>query len=248
MKKTREFKGMPILTLQEGERLGQVRELILDPSARQVVALVLDRRVAKGEDQVIATANVRNVGTAAITVEDRSSMVPLSRIPRFQELARSQKPIQGKIVISETGVRLGQVDDLEIDVQTFRIVSLVLKGTFGRGRVLSAELVRTIGNDAIVVREEAAPAATPPLAPATIDMTPRPTIEPAPPPPPSSSPEEVLSPFQPAVEPMPAEPAPLPPSGAEPSPPDPGASPDEAAPPEPAENSWQRWVRRLKNG
>jgi sporulation protein YlmC with PRC-barrel domain len=246
MKKTREFKGMPVMTLQEGERLGQVRDLILDPAARQVVALVLDRRAAK-EDQVIATANVRNVGAAAITVEDRSSLVPLSRIPRFQELARSRKPIQGKMVISETGARLGQVDDLEVDVQTFRIVSLTLKGTLGHGRVISAELVRTIGSDAIVVRDEAAAGGTPPaLAPTYV--APPPAEAPAPSPPPTLSPEGLVPPVEPVAEPIPVEPAPLPPNDVESAPPpDPGAAPGET-PAEPAENSWQRWVRRLKNG
>ena len=92
-----------------------MRELVLDPVARQVVALILDRRVG-GEDQIVATANIRSVGAAAITVEDRSSLIPLSRIPRFQELARLGKMIHGKVVISEAGERLGQVDDLEVDV------------------------------------------------------------------------------------------------------------------------------------
>jgi len=259
MKKTRELKGMPVLTLQEGERLGQVRDLILDPAARQVVALILDRRVG-GEDQVVATANVRNVGAAAITVEDRGSLVSLGRIPRFQELAQGRKPLQGKMVITEGGTRLGHVDDMEVDVQTFRLVSLVLKGFAGRGQSIAADRVRTIGADAIVVREEPAAveaSAAPlevvePVSPPTPTFEPKPFTPPEPVPAPPVLPAEVV----PAIIAEPAPPSlsedtllqPLEPAGAE-------AEPAPAAPPAPApapagegENAWQRWVRRLKNG
>lgn len=247
MKKTRELKGMPVLTLQEGERLGQVRELILDPVARQVVALVLDRRVG-GEDQIIATANIRNVGSAAITVENRSSLIPLSGIPRFQELARMGKPIHGKMVLSETGARLGQVDDLEVDVQTFRLVSLVLKGFLRRGQVISTDLVRTIGADAIIVCEE------------------KPQGEALPAPPPGPAPESFRPPVpaqgeEPLSMRMPAE-SPPPPETSAPHPGEPDAAPPGAELSAPAgateaaagpadegdANAWQRWVRRLKTG
>lgn len=274
MKKTRELRGMPVLALQEGERLGQVRDLILDPAARQVVALILDRRVG-GEDQVVATANIHNIGPAAITVEDRSSLIPLSRIPRFQELARMGKPIQGKMVISEAGVRLGKVDDLEIDVQTFRLTSLVLQGFLGRGQVVSADLIRTIGTDAIVVCEQE-PAGGAPVPPAF------PIQEPAPPPGPFPDPETGLSiptpaPIEgpaPVLEPVPdlaqepvsvatptentspsasvpagpsAEPTAALLSAEDPAPNlEPGPTEGPAA--EEGENAWQRWVRRLKNG
>ena len=249
MKKSRELKGMPVLTLQEGERLGQVRELILDPATRQVVALVLDQRTSGKEEQVVATANVRNVGTTAITVEDRSSLVPLNRIPRFQELARARKPVQGKMVMSESGTRLGQVDDMEVDVETFQIVSLVLKGLLGRRRVISADRVRTIGADAIVVRDEPTGTDTPPVA----DAAPPPEIVSPPPLPVEPAPEEAACSLE-----LPSEPVP-PPAEATPSPPAAAESPladalpdrGEDSPAEEAaegENAWQRWVRRLKSG
>lgn len=251
MKKSRELKGMPILTLQEGENLGRVRDLILDPTAGQIVALVLDRRAPKGEDQVVATANVRNVGSTAITVEDRSSLVPISRIPRFQELAGMRKPIQGKVVISETGTRLGQVDDLEVDVQTFCIVSLVLKaGPFGRGQSIPAEMVRTIGADAIVVRESipSAAAGGPQPAPAP------PLEQPAPFPPAAPgltlAVEATASANEPALSsrPVPGDAGPPPAGEGEVTAISEEPPPSEGASGESAENAWQRWVRRLKHG
>lgn len=256
MKTLRELKGLSVLTLEEGERLGQVRDLILDPASAHVLALVLDRRAPGGEPQVVATANVRHVGSAAITVEDRSSLVPLSRIPRFQDLARARRPIEGRMVISEDGQRLGQVGDLQVDETNFRAVSLILRSTFKRGRIIPIEQVRTIGADAIVVRA-AAPAMVPP-GPAEEPPAPAGTGTPGAPPP-----EE--APRGPAAAPLPevapalglaAEPGGEPPAPSEPSPEGelfaaPLPTEEGSAPPAaesdqpPEENAWQRWVRRL---
>lgn len=265
MKKTRELKGMTVLALQEGERLGQVRDLILDPIARQVVAVVLDRRVG-GEDQIVATANIRNVGPAVITVEDRSSLVSLSRIPRFQELARVGKPIHGKMVISESGERLGKVDDLEVDVQTFRLVSLVLRSVLGRGQVITTERVRTIGADAVVVSDKEPELAAPVEPPAPLPVVapaPDAVFEPGPDAEPGACPippaaEELVPAAVEEAAPMepPAEFTPLPepaavlavePESEPPDAPDLPLEPD-APPPEEGDNAWQRWVRRLKSG
>lgn len=172
MKRTRDLKGMPILTLQEGLELGKVREIVVEPSTARIVALLLDKRTPSGEAQVVATANIRNIGPAVVTVEDRSSMVPISRIPRFQELVRAKTPVLGKPVITESGTRLGRVGELLVDPESFRIAAVELKKTFGKGQSIPAEQIRIIGPDAVVIQEK------PPLP-----MPARPAPRPAPSPP-----------------------------------------------------------------
>jgi uncharacterized protein YrrD len=244
MKTLRELKGMPILTLEEGVRLGEVRDLIVDPTSAHVLALVLDRRAPGGETQVVATANVRHVGAAAITVENRGSLVLLSQVPRFQELARLRRPIEGRMVISENGERLGQVADLLVDETTFRADSLILRSLMKRGPAIPIARVRTIGTDAIVVRPE------PPAEPAApivseVPVAPLP-VEPLPPAIEAPAAEEPVAstgtPDEPAAAPLPSadELLPEPPAPAEAVPP-----PEEPGQEEPAENAWQRWVRRL---
>jgi uncharacterized protein YrrD len=249
MIKMSSLKRMRVLSLQEGEQLGQVRDLILDPAAGQVVALVLNERTSAGEPQVVATANVRNVGEAAITIEDRGRLVPLSRIPRFKELARARKSIHGRQVLSESGTRLGYIADLELELPSFRIASFLLKGPlFGRGRTLPAGQVRTIGADAVVVRDELAgegkpawPSPTPAPSVAVPPVEAR--VEPVPlprgvgPAPISAEPAHEAEPAIPSVSPLaeplvqiPAE-APPPVPTAEPAPPAEPLAPAEALPP-----------------
>ncbi len=269
--KTRELKGMPIVTLQEGERLGHVRNLIVDPAAVQVVALLLDRRSSGGERLVVATANIHKVGSTAITVENRSSMVPLSRIPRFQELVQSRGQMRGKMVITESGARLGKIAELEIDPETFAIQALLLKGFMRRGRQIPAGQVRTIGPDAVVVREEAAiprPAVVPRVPPATEPPPPAPketplepvlpeeepavppvsVLDKTPPVPPEEPAGEIEEPVEELLEPAAEATAPVAeePLEKEPAETAPAETVEEAAAEGP-ENPWQRWVRRIRH-
>jgi uncharacterized protein YrrD len=186
MKRMQNLKKMLVLTIQEGKNLGRVRDLIVDPVTVQVVALILDQRTSKGEVQVVATANVNSIGQAAITVEDSGSLVPISRIPRFQELAQGKTPMQGKLVITEGGDRLGHIADLLVDPETFRIEAFQLRRVFGKGKCIPSERIRTIGPDAVVVREEQLVAVEPvrpapkpvrPAAPAAPRPAPVPLVE-----------------------------------------------------------------------
>ncbi len=236
MKRLQQLKGMPVLSLREGEVLGRVREAIVDTAAGRVVALTLDRRTPAGEPQVVATANIRSVGQEAITVEDRSSVVPISRIPRFKELAQKGRPLRGRPVMTEQGFRIGRVADATVDEADFRLAGFLLQAFWGRGQVIPMERVRTIGSDAVVVWEvsEAPPAPVPP-APEAVPPPPLPAEEVPPPP---AVPEEAVRPAEPAI-PLVSTPEEGPPEPAE-------CVPAQAPPPTPdTENPWQRWVRRL---
>lgn len=247
MKRLQQLKGMPVLSLQEGEVLGRVREAIIDTAAGRVVALTLDRRTPGGEHQVVATANIRSVGKEAITVEDRTSVVPISRIPRFKELAQKGKPLRGRVVMTEGGSRLGRVGDVTVDESNFHLTSFILQAFWGRGQVIPMERVRAIGTDVVVVWEapEVLPAPVPPAVEATppssppeeIPSPPLPTEEKVPPPPPA--PEGAAEPAIPLVS-LPEESRPAKPA-------EPGEGvPAEVSPPSAGpENPWQRWIHRL---
>lgn len=250
VKRLQQLKAMPILSLQEGEVLGRVREAIVDTATGRVVALTLDRRAPGGELQVVATANIRSVGKEAITVEDRNSVIPLSRIPRFKELAQKGKSLRGRVVITEQGARLGRVADVIVDESNFRLTSFVLQAFWGRGRLIPMERVRTIGTDAVVVWEvpEVPPAPAPPVAEAAPPPSPSEAIPPPLPPTKEKSPSLPSLPEEAA---RPAEPAIPLVSIPEESPPAKPAESGEGAPAEMSslspgsENPWQRWIRRL---
>ncbi|MBN1485104.1 MAG: PRC-barrel domain-containing protein [Chloroflexia bacterium] len=273
MKKMRDLKGMVVLTLREGEQLGRISGMLVDPDSARVVALVLNKRTPSGELQVIATANIYRVGEAAITVEDRGAMVAISRIPRFQTLAQTKSAIRGKAVLTEEGENLGRVADVLIDAETFEIQAVLLKAFLREGRRIPAEQIRTIGPDVLVVQKET-PAPPPHREPrppepepeilAEADFTPDPAVTEGRP----SSLEPAMPPLSTPERIVPVEPPPV--SAGTAAEGDEGMALTEEAPPDPAletaletaveepseaaaveeeeENPWRRWVKRLRGG
>ena len=43
MRKSKDFLGMPVVSLQEGLRIGRVTGLVIDPAAKAVTALIVER-------------------------------------------------------------------------------------------------------------------------------------------------------------------------------------------------------------
>lgn len=217
MTRLRELQGKPVLALEEGEEIGRVRGFLLDPAEARVVALVLDRRGPNREPLIVATTNLYQVGEAAITVEKRESLMPLSRVPRFQELARSQRSILGKPAITEDGARLGRVRDLVLEVPALRVEALLVGGFPGKARRIPVGQVRTIGPDAVVVRLGGVEQPPQPAVAAEPTMLPQVPI---------AGGETSVTP---QIEPAAAEP------GQEP--------PAEEAPPR--ESDWKRWIEQI---
>lgn len=157
MKKSRKFISMPIVSLSEGLQIGTVRSLIVNPEKMEVAAITIDQRGWFREQKIIPYAKVRSVGNDAITIDQSSTVQRTVSLPEILKLIKERANPIGIRVLSEDGTVLGIIEEYYIDEETGRIVSLEISGKFleslFKGKaLLSADCVRTMGFDAIVVK------------------------------------------------------------------------------------------------
>jgi uncharacterized protein YrrD len=147
-----ELRGRQVISIQEGDRLGDVRDFWIDSAGLSVAAFLL---LEEGNERVLKFSDVRKIGPDALMVETaavaepRDSNNPPTEWKLFSELSRLQ-------VVSGEGVQLGALADTEFDPMTGRLVSLELRsgGVFGVGakiEVVPIENVRSFGTGAITL-------------------------------------------------------------------------------------------------
>lgn len=151
---------MPVYDLETGRIIGRVRRLIVDPDERRIAALLLAARLGK-EAPCLPFRELHAIGDHAVTVRGTDSLAPLSQHPELQELLRARRRVCPAPILTEGGRFLGDVDEFTVDPKTGRIESLLLSGglirdLFRGQAVLPADLVLTVGEDAIIVRDDAA--------------------------------------------------------------------------------------------
>lgn len=144
------LKGMAIVSVAEGSRLGRIDDVLIDPSALQIGAVKIEH---DSQSFMIPFNLIKNIGSDAVTVEssqvtqaDGGSFGTLVGINNFKKLK----------VVDEAGTLYGTVSSVEIDTPTGKITSFAahkggMLGLGGTTTAVAADQVRGIGPEVVTV-------------------------------------------------------------------------------------------------
>lgn len=160
MRKSKQFIGMPVISMEEGRQIGTVRGLVVDPAQKAVAALIIEQKGWFKEQKFVPFIRLHSVGENAITLEHSSSAQRAAKLPDVVRLARERTAVLGARLVTESGTSLGQVDEYYVDLESGNIIGLEFSGGFlnsmMEGRAfLDSEFIRTIGKEVIICQNEA---------------------------------------------------------------------------------------------
>lgn len=146
------LKGMPVVSMAQGIKVGDVSDLSIDGGALRVFGLALG---ASDGAAVVPFSAIHSIGPDAITLADAEAVAK----PR-QQSAEPGLPnlhgLTGLPVVDGGGTVLGHLKDLELDRHDGRIIALAVEsgGVLGLGaRTLTilAERIRSLGPALVTV-------------------------------------------------------------------------------------------------
>jgi sporulation protein YlmC with PRC-barrel domain len=155
VKRIEELLGMPIMTVQEGLRLGTVKGVELDTAEGRIRYLHFDG-AGNRTDGIIAWESLRSVGSDAITVDSKD--VVRETIPATDRDALTAY-VGDRPVVTESGERVGTVKSYDVDEQTGRVdrYHVAVGGVFSRWMgnevQFTHEAIRGFGKDAIIIAD-----------------------------------------------------------------------------------------------
>lgn len=161
MRKGKRVIGRPILSLGEGLRVGEVKDVILGADNDMVVGLLVDEGGLFGSAQVVPIEEVHAFGRDAVVVTDRDSIRAAGEVPVIQEILDRKTSLIGTKVFTETGDSQGSVNDIYFEEATGRVSALEITGgpiqdaTKGVRNLAVEDVVRT-GPEILYVRPETA--------------------------------------------------------------------------------------------
>ena len=141
--------GQRVLARDNGQLVGSLRRLLLDPDGPAIVAAQLDG--GGGGTSIVDWSAVASIGPDAVMVE-RAASAREPRDDREQQLLAGRQELEGKLVLTEMGDSLGQLEDLEFERDGGRLVRLHVPG-----EVVDVERILAFGPDMLIIPEQAAP-------------------------------------------------------------------------------------------
>jgi sporulation protein YlmC with PRC-barrel domain len=141
-----------VVSLDDGQRIGYVEDLLLDLQALELAALVV--KGDKGET-VLPSQLIKAVGVDAVTVDSVSSTQSnANALPGVRPFTK----LHNLKVVDSAGTMVGHLHDIVIDPSSGAIVSLLLRsgGVFELGtrtERIPVTDVRSFGDSLITVNE-----------------------------------------------------------------------------------------------
>ncbi len=143
--------GQRVLTRSNGQFVGSVHRLLLDPARGAITSAQLEAPV--GGTVILEWSKVVAVGKEGIVVEDGTTRPPDGE--REEEFIHGRLEPIGKTVLTETGDSLGELEDFEIDEVSGRVLRLQVPG-----QVLTAGRFVALGPDALIIAATSATSTT----------------------------------------------------------------------------------------
>src|SRR5689334_9011367 len=100
-----EIIGLPVVTLDGGVTIAHVEDLIVDPSRRQVLALVVHERGFARPARAIPFGRIAAMGPDAVLVQHVKVSLEVDRDPVLKGLDNGQKVV-GTTVMADTGRKI----------------------------------------------------------------------------------------------------------------------------------------------
>ena len=153
--KSTELKGLAVVNIGTGEKLGTIAEVLLDPKAEKVSAFEIETGgggMLSGQPssmKQVSAQDVHAIGPDAMTVQDASALKDPSG---GETLALSA--IMDEKVVTEGGTFVGKVASAEIDETSMSVTGLdVSAGFFKSNKMVAKADFVTIGDELIIVHD-----------------------------------------------------------------------------------------------
>ena len=119
---------LPVVTRDGGEKVGEVKDLVVDRGGRRVVGIVVEEKGLIGEARVVAWEEIVAVGRDAVIARSAGSVVKSSEIPEMNEILERGFALHGLRVGTTAGTDLGKIENFFFDRQTGAVEGFELSG------------------------------------------------------------------------------------------------------------------------
>jgi uncharacterized protein YrrD len=117
--------GRQITVREGGSVIGKIRDLVVDPSGREVIGIVLADGMFSGS-RVAPWKAVQAFGPDSVVIDMAKSVVKASALPEIKAVLDSKNRIKGLRLTTTKGRELGKISDFLFDESTGDLVGYEL--------------------------------------------------------------------------------------------------------------------------
>lgn len=152
-----ELLSMPVVATNEGREVGRVKDVLFDPNEQALLGLMVSPSEGVESEMFVQRDSIVGLGRDAITVKTAEAVESLSNRADARGVIETGIHLKGAKVLTEGGNSIGTIDKIYVeengDIACYSAGSGLLG--FGNKSEIDPDCVVKVGEDAIIVSEEA---------------------------------------------------------------------------------------------
>lgn len=146
----RQLQNKPLISLSEGKKIGEIKDLYLDANLNKITGVFLGREggLFSKKGQAVARESVQLMGIDAWLVNGDYQVIDPAGTPDLQEQLLVGD-LRGREIHTEGGTKIGVVDDVLIDrdgdVRAFLLGKVFVVGPIAERKAIARSAISTVG-------------------------------------------------------------------------------------------------------
>lgn len=152
MLKTKDFQGKLLISLTDGKKLGEIKDVYLDQEATKVVAAFLGKSgIINRKALTVEISRVKLFGIDAWLVDASDIVIAKDDVSGAESYLLGDS-LRGREVQTDGGTKIGTVGDILVDekckVLGFSFDKLNVEGPLSESRMIARPAITNLGNQA----------------------------------------------------------------------------------------------------
>ncbi|MEH2397524.1 PRC-barrel domain-containing protein [Nostoc sp.] len=150
-----------VVTSDKGQKIQRILDLIFDHKRNQLLGFLVEEKGLFRDAKVIPLQEVQAIGSDAIIVKSKESVVKAHRVPAIKEILHQNIVLRGTRILTTEGLYLGGLVDLFFDehsglVEGYEVSGGIFADAYSGRSFVPAPEALTIGDDVAFVPPETA--------------------------------------------------------------------------------------------
>lgn len=150
MKTSKDHSNKPLISITDGKKVGEIKDVYLDPEMRQVVAAFLGKEgLINRKALLIVRSAIRVYGVDVWLVADSNKIVKQDDLPDVEAFILAGD-LRGREIQTEGGTKLGTIEDVILDdeakVWGFTLGKVYVQGPLAERKAIAREAVTNLGS------------------------------------------------------------------------------------------------------
>jgi sporulation protein YlmC with PRC-barrel domain len=152
-----QMQSLPVISLQTGEAVALTRKPLIDIGTLEIMAYRCEG-VHNKQDLLLMARDIRQLAADCVIVDNEEELVAPGDIVRLKTMLKTSYDPLDKSVVSDTGRKLGHVEDYTINLETSRVQKLhvrqsLLRAWLGTTLIIDRSQILDVTPRTITVRD-----------------------------------------------------------------------------------------------